>query len=301
MKPMDWNRQEAGMVALAGVSVALVVLLMPAGLVEMGVASSGLSEAWPAAAPPLGVKARLLLSGFAALMTMGAIMMVRRERPVAATGQEEERHGDHAGGARLMGFAFTKLSAFAKGRSAPPMEAPPAVRRADAHPDAPVRAPIFASRDFGGPDIFADDQDQPFAVPRAPMAFEAAPEARGADIIALPSFAPIETDEQVYDEGAFVEESFIAAPVFAAPPVELPAEPAPTQGMSIGQLTDRLERGLSLRSRTPAPTLAPSDARIIADMPVAPAVPVREMPSENADEALRAALSALRSMAAHPR
>ncbi len=297
MKPMDWNRQEAGMVALAGVSVALVVLLMPAGLVEMGVASSGLSEAWPAAAPPLGMKARLLLSGFAALMTMGAIMMVRRERPVAATGQEEERHGDHAGGARLMGFAFTKLSAFAKGRSAPPVETPPAVRRADAHPDAPVRAPIFASRDFGGPDIFADDQDQPFMAPRAPMAFEAMPEARGADIIALPSFAPIETDE----EEPVVEGSFIATPVFAAPPVDLPTEPAPTQGMSIGQLTDRLERGLSLRSRTPAPAPAPSEARIIADMPVAPAVPVREMPSENADEALRAALSALRSMAARPR
>ncbi len=289
------------MVALAGVSVALVVLLMPSGLVEMGIASSGLSEAWPAAAPPLGMKARLLLSGFAALMTMGAIMMVRRERPVAAMGRDEERHDDHAGGARLMGFAFTKLSAFAKGRSVPPIEAAPAVRRADAHPDAPVRAPIFASRDFGGSDIFEGDRDAPFMAPRAPMAFEAAPEMREAEIITLPSFAAVDTPAWENDAEPVDEVPTFTASAFSAPVFEVPAEPAPTQGLSIGELTDRLERGLSLRNRTPAPAPAPSDARIIADMPVVPAMPVREMPSENADEALRTALSALRSMAARPR
>jgi len=41
--------------------------------------------------------------------------------------------------------------------------------------------------------------------------------------------------------------------------------------------------------------------RVIADMPVAPAVPVRDMVAQDADDALRAALGALRSMAGQGR
>lgn len=298
MRVLDANRREIGMVLLAGAGVAAVVLLMPVGLVEMGVASSGLGEAWPAAAPPLGMKARLLLAGFAAIMTMGAIMMVRRERPVAALEQEEDRHERHAGGARLMGFAFTKLSALAKGFTSPHTEATPAVRRADAHPDAPTRAPIFASRDFGGTDIFADGREEAIIVPPAPMTSPAIAEPRSLDSFILPADIEAETTDLPIEEEGGVEAAVVAAPAIAS---EQPATPAPTQGMSIAQLTDRLERGLSLRSRTPAPTPTPSAARVIADMPVSPAMPVREMPSENADEALRAALGALRSMASRSR
>lgn len=298
---MHLDKREAGMVALAGISVAVVMWLMPVGLVEQGVASSGLSEAWPAAAPPLGSKARLLLCGFAALMTMGAIMMTRRERPLAAAGQNDGERDWRAEGARLMGFAFTKLSAFAKGRSMPPMESAPTVRRADAHPDAPVRTPIFASRDFGGADIF-DTSDKPDAAPTptmltAPLAFEAT-ELRSANVFSLPTLGVAEPADAVTED-----DRIPAAPAAIAPaaPAMDPSPPAPTRGLSLSELTQRLERGLSLRSRTPAPAPAPSAARIIADMPVAPAVPVRDMPSENADEALRAALSALRNLTAQPR
>lgn len=298
---MNLDKREAGMVALAGISVAAVMWLMPVGLVELGVASSGLSEAWPAAAPPLGSKARLLLCGFAALMTMGAIMMTRRERPLAAAGQNNGERDWRAEGARLMGFAFTKLSAFAKGRSMPPMESAPTVRRADAHPDAPVRTPIFASRDFGGADIF-DTSDKPDAVavptlPTASLALEAT-DLRGANVFSLPTFGSGDPADVVEED-----DGIMIAPATIAPgaPIMDPSPPAPTRGLSLSELTQRLERGLSLRSRTAAPAPAPSAARTIADMPVAQAVPVRNMPSENADEALRAALSALRNLAAPPR
>ena len=59
------------MAALAGVAAAVALLATPVGLLEMLVASSGLSEAVPAAAPPLGVTARLMMAGFVGLLIAG--------------------------------------------------------------------------------------------------------------------------------------------------------------------------------------------------------------------------------------
>jgi hypothetical protein len=83
------------------------------------------------------------------------------------------------------------------------------------------------------------------------------------------------------------------APLFATEPTaeQIRPAPLPTHGLSIGELTDRLERGLAQRSRKMS---APTGT--IADMPVAPAVPVRASVEQDQDEALRAALGALRSM-----
>ena len=143
------------MAALAGVAAAVALLATPVGLLEMLVASSGLSEAVPAAAPPLGVTARLMMAGFVGLLIAGAVAAVRDPRQA-----EDERDTDgrqqSAQGARQMGFAFSKLTALARGRATPTGVAEaPALRRADAHPDAPPRPPIFASRDFDGVEIFA--------------------------------------------------------------------------------------------------------------------------------------------------
>lgn len=280
--------------ALGGLAAALLVLWIPVGLIEMVVASSGLSESLPAAAPPLGFKARLLLAGFAALMAVGVMGMMRRQdRPA-----EQEGRRLRVQGARKMGFAFSKLTALARGRAAPVECDAPMLRRADAHPDAPARAPIFASRDFGGADIFArpDAQRRPLVVHPEPEQDAIVPSA-GLD---MPS-APLPMAEEALPQPTFLRP---AAPV-AEPEAEpeaaasaAPLDPIPTQGLSITELTQRLERGLALRSRTPAET---GNVRVIADMPVTPAVPVRDTVAQDADDALRAALGALRSMAGRGR
>ncbi|WIA56340.1 hypothetical protein N6H05_00450 [Sphingobium sp. WTD-1] len=358
---------------------ALVVLTLPVGWVEMLVASSGLSETIPAAGPPLGMKARLLLAGFAALMSVGIVAAVRRngsDAPHRRLRISGRRHPD-AQGARKMGFAFAKLTALARGRNVPAAEeAAPTQRRADAHPDAPPRPPIFASRDFGGADIFArpesgrrrlvvdSDPVEPvtatvvrmetpaaFAMPtpheeapvedmaiapapgfsrpfdamptlsavpiplgRAPFAppedaiFEPWEEEAAAEFAAFDEeptdIAPEPIVEQAH---AFVPEPVIEEPIQAFDPAPEPApfvpraeaSPAPTprsiDSLSITELTERLERALVQRGR---PATAP---RVIADMPIASAVPVREAVSEDVEDALRAALGTLRTMTGRPR
>ena len=358
---------------------ALVVLTLPVGWVEMLVASSGLSETIPAAGPPLGMKARLLLAGFAALMSVGIVAAVRRngsDAPYRRLRISGRRHPD-AQGARKMGFAFAKLTALARGRNVPAAEeAAPTQRRADAHPDAPPRPPIFASRDFGGADIFArpesgrrrlvvdSDPVEPvtatvvrmetpaaFAMPtpheeapvedmaiapapgfsrpfdamptlsavpiplgRAPFAppedaiFEPWEEEAAAEFAAFDEEPTDIAPEPIVEQApAFVPEPVIEEPIQAFDPAPEPApfvpraeaSPAPTprsiDSLSITELTERLERALVQRGR-PATAL-----RVISDMPIASAVPVREAVSEDVEDALRAALGTLRTMTGSPR
>ena len=318
--------RDIAIAALGGIAAALLILWIPVGLVEMVVASSGISEAWPAAAPPLGLKARLLLAGFAALMVVGFVSVTRRARPLDGHGEGKEGRNPRAQGARQMGFAFSKLTALARGRIGAPFDTPvevraPSLRRADAHPDAPARAPIFASRDFSGLDIFARPESgargaipsgdsQPAAMaattgPEAPVPMTQPP-AAPVDL-AQPTFqrspAPVDEVETLLQPAAFhttmdapippVEADTVVA---AAPDSDLAPVADPTHGLTIAQLTERLERGLSQRSRAPAAPVS-----VIADMPVAAPVAVRDSVATDADDALRAALGALRTMAGRAR
>lgn len=299
--------------ALGGIAAALLLLWIPVGLIEMVVASSGISEAWPAAAPPLGLKARLLLAGFAGLMVVGLISVTRRSRKASdgVEGMDGRKQG--AQGARQMGFAFSKLTALARGRIAAPFDQPmegraPSLRRADAHPDAPARAPIFASRDFYGLDIFSKPESgQPLAKPVAPVVDAAtlAPDPVEQENLLQPSFqrpaaSMVEAEIPAPFECAPDDLVETLASVIAPMPVSEP-DPTPesTHGLTIAQLTERLERGLSLRAR--APMVTAGMASVIADMPVAAPVPVRDSVAPDADDALRAALGALRTMAGRAR
>ncbi|WP_336973494.1 hypothetical protein [Sphingobium aromaticiconvertens] len=300
--------KDVAMAALAGGGVALVVLTTPVGLVEMLITSAGISEMLPAAAPPLSLLARLLIAAFAGVMAIGITWTV--------TGKTKQRAlvDSRAKGDRKMGFALSKLTALARGRSAFDGAAHPvpAVRRADAHPDAPARAPIFASRDFDGLDIFttpapeARRMTQPEAIepmvavelernivmpavgldmPRAPEPLAEA-ELPPVPVFAGPGFTPsfVTLSEQEDLSG------HAPAPLAQATPAE-PTDPRPITSLSITELTARLERGLTQRG-------APSIPRVIADMPVADPVPVSPMVEPDVDEALRAALGTLRTLAA---
>ncbi|MCI4591416.1 hypothetical protein MOK15_15125 [Sphingobium sp. BYY-5] len=290
------------MAALSGIAAATALLMTPVGLLEMVVASSGLSEALPAAAPPLGLTARLSLAGFAALLAVGLAGVMRRDSRHGDDGIEEERRAWRAQGARKMSFAFSKLTALARGRAMSMAEPEmPVLRRADAHPDAPPRLPIFASRDFGGAEIFARPESgrrslvihtgpepEPILPPSGfARARAAAPSLEEREALPQPVFRPTEP----FAEPIEVKE--VPEPIMKVESRPLAPLPLPAHGLSIPQLTERLERGLASRRRI-QPTYP---AQVLADMPVAARVPVRDTVAPDADEALRAALGALRSIA----
>lgn len=291
--------------AFAALATALAMLWMPVGLIETVVASSGVSEAVPATAPPLGMTARLTLAAFVGLMAAGVTQWMARAPVDAPHEEEEEARVSRAKGAKTMGFAFSKLTALARGRAAPVVSYDaPSLRRADAHPDAPPRPPIFASRDFDGLEIFARPDSGRAPVPavrddKAEVA-EAVEQPAAGPAFLRPAFATpaVDMDEAEVTREPILEEAQPWTPQ-ASVPVEEPLTPLPlrmpTHDLSVRELTERLERGLAMRSRT---ATAPSrEGGVIADMPPARRVPVRDRVAPDTDEALRAALGALRSMA----
>ncbi|SCW56378.1 hypothetical protein SAMN02927924_01385 [Sphingobium faniae] len=309
------NRNKAvALAALGGGGAALAMLSMPVGLVETLIASTGVSEILPAAAPPLGMTARLGLALFAALMAIGIIGVMRREGRLLAL--EHEGRSDGVRGAGKMGFALSRLTAFARRRErSSDRFGEPVLRRADAHPDAPARAPIFASRDFDGLDIFGRNKtSRPVEVEEDAQAL--AQEA-GALGLTLPNGSEPLSGEELPESGGlplsggavpmeeadFSEEpaeetgSFAVAEAQEEPVIFCPAETTPVSSierLSITELTARLERGLAERARVRD---AAGSHRVIADMPVAAAVPVRDAVVEDIDAALRDALGTLRTMA----
>lgn len=107
----------------AGVLAALATLVIPGGLLQEIVVRSGVAAFIPAAEPPLGITARISVGVFAG----GAVALIAW-------------------------FALSALLMWRESREAEePGERPPVVRRADAHPDAPPRAPLLATRDLGMP------------------------------------------------------------------------------------------------------------------------------------------------------
>lgn len=111
---------------LAGVLVALATLAIPAPLLEDIVVTSGIAAFVPAAEPPLGATARICVGVFA------------------------------GGAAALIAwFLFSALLVWRDSRGEAEEEVEvvrrPVVRRADAHPDAPPRPPLLATRDLGMP------------------------------------------------------------------------------------------------------------------------------------------------------
>jgi hypothetical protein len=206
-----------------GLAFAVAIAVMPAVLLDRIIDLSHIPAVVAAAAPPLGATARMLLvlvggGGLAVVVGLGLFLLIGRR--TFAVGRTRD-HGLNV----------------------------PVLRRADAHPDAPPRAPVMAHRDLGAPllDVPIElplpaDLDQPLAafdpgaipdVPRAPV----------------PSVAPLVriARPQLIDPGDRFE-TFDPAPLAAA------IEPTAT----IHALLDRLERGVT--RRTPSPARAPAAA-----------------------------------------
>ncbi len=308
----------------AASGAAFAVLTLPAGLIEVATTASGISEVLPAAAPPLGTSARLLLAGFAGVMAAGVALVVYRQ-------------GAWAKGEETMGFALSRLTSLAKRRIAkaePLVSDMPVLRRADAHPDAPARRPIFANSDFGGTGMFSE-------MPATSDEITSQADAPFAEAGERAAEAVVETDEQLPLNESFAVDAQVdptphlplesaahddvpsgfaplAAPVpppgIDAQPAALPREPRPPlDGLTIAQLAARFEHGLSRRAAAPARSFealpvqiipvqpeveAGAAPRVIADIPPVPPVSVKPDVDTDVDEALRVALGTLQRMSA---
>lgn len=125
------HRRAAVASALAGLIVAALVLMTPNLLFERLIVAAGLPDLIDAAAPPLGVKARLVF----AMLAAGGVFAI------------------------AFGALAATVARRASGRSPLPSPddeffaySPPAPRRrSDSHPDAPPRPPINAGDDLGIP------------------------------------------------------------------------------------------------------------------------------------------------------
>jgi hypothetical protein len=137
---------DLAMAAFAAGSVGFVVFVMPDASFERVVELSGLPLILPAANPPLGTTARLAVLSFAAIGTFALVALVLR-----SLGKSTRRPQPKA---------ESKLQRRSKPEE---IDIPlPKIRRADAHPDAPARRPIFAGLDLGAPfDAATFEQQHP--------------------------------------------------------------------------------------------------------------------------------------------
>lgn len=139
-------------------------------------------------------------------------------------------------------------------------------RRADAHPDAPPREPIIASRDLGEPFMDVAAPPPPAAEPEAQADDQWWPDTSipEADYVELPEEAVAEVAEPVA-EPEITEEAVVEEPEPALPPAAS-AEPAPAAQpfgkTSISEMMERLSTGLERRATVPPrdPTPALRDA-----------------------------------------
>ncbi|MES1983591.1 MAG: hypothetical protein V4461_01400 [Pseudomonadota bacterium] len=336
------TRKRRLMTLFAGCASALAMLSVPIPLIELVVASTGLSETIPAAAPPLGFTARVAMAGFAALLGMGVSLALNPR--VAA--QDDEEEAEQAGlndwlntesepKESKMGFALSKLTSFTRGRHreragsdlADPL---PVLRRADSHPDAPARRPIFASRDFEGADIFALspaketaavadfhdalDMSSGMFVDDVAEAIVAQPEPDAAKFDA-PDGLVMPNAPEPLDDRAILTEAINALPQDAAVEAQPIIARVPLDTLSIAELADRFERGIArrralaqaaaatqkietIRAETGgiSTTQVANEPRVLADIPPVPRVAVRGDVDAEVDQALRDALGTLQQM-----
>lgn len=270
------------MAILSGGVVAAAVMLTPMGLIEMASASSGLPAIVSAAAPPLGEKARLLLAFTAGI------------------------------GAMAFAFALNLLLEKMRNRTPSLMdmsyeeESIPTFNRADSHPDAPPRRPIFANSDFAeiGPlavSAASVESSEGLRLPKAPDPLDE------VDLECDPGQAPLQTS-------ADVRENIPAAGSPVEDPAGIIASGRTTNHshFSITELVDRFERGMAHRRQLVAEAITAKKAREAAaqEQPawLEPArvtstssqnpQPDRKSIDVEVDEALRAALGTLQKMTA---
>ncbi len=234
-----------------GALAALGVAAMPAAGLESLVMDSGLPAVFPAAEPPLGLTARaamaLLTGGFAALFTWLAAFILVGTRSITL-GKAPEVSDEEV-----------------------PM---PVLRRADAHPDAPPRPPLLATRDLGTPFLEVRAADTKASAEVDEVVAE--PEKIEAPAEPLEQPLPVDLEQPL---SAFDPDAILAVPMpppIKLPPIRRPAKPP------VFEAHERFEVfELTPPVRKPAPVEAAP-----APEPVPPAEPIARPETEASVHAL---------------
>jgi len=267
---------------LGGGALAAGVMLTPIGLIEMGAVSSGLSQILPAATPPLGDTARLVLAFALGIGGMGVIAAVQ----AIATRIMDRRPSAIRIGYEI-GYEDEDENAFS-----------------DTHFTDGPRRPLFASSDLEGIASLAE-RSAP-ALSTEGLRLPVVPEALDISELELEAGMKIAPVVAVNEAAAPAKPS----PVVADPSGVLAAarvQPSDYSALSITELVERFERGLAHRRRliaqavaakraSEAEAAAPAKARTAA--PQQPAPVDRKGIDSEVDEALRAALGTLQRMTA---
>lgn len=212
--------------ALGG-AIALAALAVPTPVLEGLVMGSGLPAILAAAEPPLGFTARIVLAlgsgGFVAAIGWFGLSILLGEGSVTVGATDPQE---------------------------PDTVAPPVIRRADAHPDAPPRPPLLATRDLGRP--FLDRRPAVEPKPRAVVVPE---------IAADPVEQPLPTD---------LDQPLSAFDPAAVPDVPMPAPvaPSPLRHAARPPVFDENERFETFEL---TPAVRPKPSLVVDDPAPAPA------------------------------
>lgn len=278
----------AVMAIIAGGAVAASVMLTPAHLIEMAATASGLPGILPAAAPPLGETARLILAF--ACGTSGMVL-------VTALHTLASRISRRRTSAIRIGYDI--------GYEEDADE--PVFSRTGYDAGAEPRRPLFASSELAGvaPLTAANPveaEDNSLRLPMAPEPLAETELELGA------AMAIVEVPTFVRHTPSFEAESPVEDP--AGIVASLRAEPADYSALSITDLVDRFERGLKHRRNLVADAVAARKAEEVQAQaraawlepaqitPPSRIEPERKSIDAEVDEALRAALGTLQRMTA---
>ena len=239
--PLAWP-----MALLVAAATAFLGYAVPAAIVEQAVRAIGVAPL-TAAAVPFDAGARTVLAVVLATAAGGAIWVLFARLDGGRSGAVAD--------------AEPEIDLFAPDPE-PAAAMAPQLRRADIHPDAPARRPIFAASDLGAPMDDVDAGQTPFGRPPLFVA-DVSPVPPAARMI-----APVDDDADMllldasYGMDDDVPEEVVAdvpEPLrMAAPPVPIAADAH--DGESIAGLMARLERGLERRGGAAAGAVAPIDA-----------------------------------------
>jgi hypothetical protein len=292
------HQTKAMVMAVGGAAIASVAaMLLPVGLWETLTGSTGISEMIPATAAPLGDTARAMIAFSVGALTFAvlALMLLRRKDTVKvapARAQEpvyyqieDEPEGDEEPAPSLIARLKERASGFIEARRGAAeisgLEDLPKLRSGDAHPDAPPRRPLLATRDLADPE---------------------------PEVLVQPAEEPIVEAEEPAAEVEMAVETVV--------PQDIPAE---ISSASLAEMVDRLETALAERDQklSQLESLIGEEAaakvpqlREVASEPAPAAKPASVLeavaPSasteaEEMDAALRSALETLHRMNARTR
>lgn len=206
--------------AALGLVTAAGFALVPGDMLARVILRSGIPAIIAAAEPPLGITARIVLAlaggGIVALLSWFALFLVLGSRTlVMGSGAAVQADGDTG-------------------------DSVPVLRRADAHPDAPSRRPVFANRDLGTP--FLDVRARP--AHKADLALP--PEPSPLPMVHAPMDLPVDLEMTLsaFDPGAIgLSTPPMVAAVPPLPPQRLvaPSLVSPADRPQVFEPTERFE------------------------------------------------------------